>query len=147
MLHRANTSHATCEPWSCKGEKEDFESGVALTNRKALSSECRRGGRGAQRSIRVGEDTFAESFKAQGGCAKCGVPREFCDRWEKSSDDNWQLQPLTRCQYGRLVYDTVVGLIQRSDREYAEDLLITIKEQGEEDYRDIGDEVTKLTSR
>jgi hypothetical protein len=101
-------------------------------------SECRRRG-ATQRSTRVGEAIFAEGFKAQGGCASCGVPREFCDRWEKSSDDNWQLQPLARCQYGRLVYDTVIGLFQCSDRKYAEELLVTIEEQGEEEYRDLGD--------
>jgi hypothetical protein len=77
-------------------------------------SECRRGG-ARQRSIRVGEAIYAEGYKAQGGCASCGIPREFYDRWAKSSNGHWQLQPLRRCQYGRLVYDTAVGLFQCSE--------------------------------
>lgn len=106
-------------------------------------SECGRGG-ARQRSIRVGEAIFAEGFKAQGGCARCGVPREFCDRWAKSSDGHWQLQPLKRCQYGRLVYDTVVGLFQCSEPKYAEDLLTTIEEEGEEEYCEMGDEEVSM---
>jgi hypothetical protein len=59
--------------------------GLQGSNINHSLSECRRGG-ARQRSIRVGEAIFAEGLKAQGGCARCGVPREFCDRWAKSSD-------------------------------------------------------------
>lgn len=100
---------------------------------------CRRGG-ARQRSIRMGEAIFAEGYKAQGGCATCGIPREFCDRWAKSSDGHWQMRPLRKCQYGRLVYDTVVGLFQCSDKRYALDLYTTIEEEGEEEYSEMGDE-------
>jgi hypothetical protein len=106
-------------------------------------SDCTRGG-ARQRSIRVGEAIFGQGFKARGGCARCGVPREFCDRWAKSSDGHWQLQPLRRCQYGRTVYDTVVGLFQCSEPKYAEDLLVTIEEEGEEDYCGMGDEEVSM---
>jgi hypothetical protein len=118
-----------------------YFAGRGLQNSKINHSlsECKRGG-ARQRSIRIGEAIFAESMQARGGCARCAVPREFCDRWTKSSDGHWQLQPLRRCQYGRLVYDTVVGLFQCSETKYAQDLLTTIEEEGEEEYRGMGDE-------
>lgn len=57
-----------------------------------ILSECGRGG-ARQQSIRVGAAISVEGFKAQGGCARFGVPREFCDRRARSSDGHWQLQP------------------------------------------------------
>ena len=47
---------------------------------------------------------------------------------------------MKKCQYGRLVYDTVVGLFQCSDKRYALDLYTTIEEEGEEEYRQMDDE-------
>jgi hypothetical protein len=38
------------------------------------------------------------------------------------------------------VYHTVVGLFQCSEPKYAVDLLITIEEEGEEEYCGLGDE-------
>jgi hypothetical protein len=101
--------------------------------------ECSRGG-AKQRSLRIGEAIFGEGIEAQGGCKRCGIPRELCDKWDKSIDGHWQLQPLMQCQYGRLAYETVVGLFQCSDTRYALDLLTTIEEEGEEEYSLLGDE-------
>jgi hypothetical protein len=42
------------------------------------------------------------------------------------------------------VYDTVVGLFQCSEPRYAEDLLITIEEEGEEEYCEMGDEEVSM---
>ncbi|KAJ6267416.1 hypothetical protein PSV08DRAFT_229224 [Bipolaris maydis] len=113
--------------------------GLDGTQIKHSLRDCKRGG-ARQRSIRMGEAIFAEGFKAQGGCAGCGVPREFCDQWTKSSDGHWQMRPSQKCQYGRLVYNTVVGLFQCSDNIYALDLYTTIEEEGDEEYREMHDE-------
>ena len=101
--------------------------------------ECSRGG-AEQRSLRIGEAIFGEGIEAQGGCRRCGIPREFCDRWKKSSDGHWQVRPSIQCQYGHLAYEIVVGLFQCSDTRYALDLLTTIEEEGEEEYSSLGDE-------
>lgn len=98
-----------------------------------------RQGRARQQSIHIGKAIFAEGIKTQGSCARYGAPREFCNRWAKLSDRHWQLQSLKRCQYRGLVYNTVISLFQCSDTRYAQDLLTTIKEEGEEEYHRMGD--------
>ena len=45
---------------------------------------------------------------------------------------------------GRLVYDTVIGLFQCSEPKYAEDLLVTIEEEGEEEYCGMRDEEVSM---
>jgi hypothetical protein len=101
--------------------------------------ECNRGGR-KQRSIRLGEAIFAEGYKVKGGCTSCGVPQEFCERWVRSESGLWKEKSFGKCQYGSLMYDTIIGFYQFTDSRYALDVLTTIEEEGQPEYSDMGDE-------
>jgi len=100
---------------------------------------CKRGG-AAQRQVRLGEAIHLEGYRAQGGCRDCGTPREFCRRWEKRENGMWKLDRSKRCQYGQLVYDTVIGLFQCSDSRYRVDVYTTIEEEGDEEHAGLDDE-------
>lgn len=100
---------------------------------------CKRGA-SKQRIVRLGEAIHLEGFKAHSGCAGCGIPREFCDRWVRTGDGTWRVTASKSCQYGLMVYDTVIGLYQCRDRKYAMDLLDTILEEGDSEYSDLSDE-------
>ncbi|PVH90804.1 hypothetical protein DM02DRAFT_678390 [Periconia macrospinosa] len=93
---------------------------------------CPRGGR-EQLEVGLGEAFYVDEYKAKGGCRECGVPREMCQRWRKEEGgwvvDRWQI-----CRYGKLVYDTVIGLYQCDDDRYRLDLDILIEEEGDEEY-------------
>ncbi|KAL5401080.1 hypothetical protein PMIN03_011834 [Paraphaeosphaeria minitans] len=102
-------------------------------------AKCESGG-AKQRFLRIGEAIFEEGFEARGGCKNCGIPREFCDKWARSSDGRWQLQPMMQCQYDQLAYETIVGLFQCGDTSYAIDLYTTIQEEGDEEYSSLEDE-------
>jgi hypothetical protein len=74
---------------------------------------CPRGG-AAKRKTELGECIYLEGIKAQSGCQECGVPREFCQRWQRKHGE-WVVVPSKQCQYKTLVYDTVVGLFHCGD--------------------------------
>jgi len=81
---------------------------------------CHRGG-ARQRLRGLGEQIHLEGFNARGGCPECGVPREFCDGWQKH-DRHWSRSDRL-CQYETVMYDTVIGLFHCGDDRYHIDLL------------------------
>ena len=104
---------------------------------------CIKGG-SRQLKVRLGEAIHLEGFKASSGCPGCGIPREFCDKWVRISDGTWRVIASKSCKYGSMVYNTVIGLYQCSDRKYAMGLLDTILEEGDPEYRDLSDEDVAL---
>jgi hypothetical protein len=104
---------------------------------------CPRGG-AKQLTIRLGEAIHLEGLKAQGGCRQCGMPREFCQKWEKKKEGEWRELEYENCQYGELIYDTVIGLLQSEDSEYWLGLYITIQEEGDEEFGELDDESIAL---
>jgi hypothetical protein len=88
---------------------------------------CIKGGN-KQLQVRLGEVIHLEGFKACEGCPDCGLPREFCAKWEQQSNGTWMISPSNTCQYGHLVYDTVIGLFQCGDRKYTLDLFDAMQE-------------------
>ena len=100
---------------------------------------CKQSG-AAQLKVRLGGVIHLEGYKARGSCGDCGIPREFCQRWEKGKDESWEVNELKKCQYEQLVYDIVIGLFQCSDSRYSMDLYTTIQEEGNERYAHLSDE-------
>lgn len=64
---------------------------------------------GVERTVQSLDDM---SFKKQvmaryNGCWFCGLPQEICQRWEKT-ETGWGLNEGKICQYGTLVFETVL---------------------------------------
>jgi hypothetical protein len=95
---------------------------------KHLLENCHRGGaRQLQREL--GENIYSEGFKPRYGCPQCGGPREFCERW-RLGDGAWKLSG-RKCQYGNLIYDTVIGLFYCDERAYRVDAYSAMEEDSD----------------
>lgn len=79
--------------------------------------QCEFGGKAMLRKG-LGEAIYEEGMHALGGCAECALPREFCQRWSKDAAGEWERVQGIRCQYGRLAYDTVIGLFYCKNQRY-----------------------------
>jgi hypothetical protein len=62
--------------------------------------QCSRGGAAYIKSG-LGECIHLEGFKAQAGCRTCGVPREFCRKWQKARNGEWHILPSKECRMER----------------------------------------------
>ena len=110
----------TCLAWWT--DKCGFCAGKGLGDDhiKHTLNACHRGG-ARQRLRGLGEQIYLEGLNAEEGCPDCGVPREFCDGW-RQYDKHWS--PTDRpCQYGTVLYDTVIGLFHCGDDRYQLDAL------------------------
>jgi len=91
---------------------------------------CHRGGaRQLQREL--GVSIYLEGFRPRSGCPECGSPREFCERWQ-SYNGTWRMSG-RKCQYGTLIYDTVIGLFYCDERAYRIDAYSTMEEDSDPD--------------
>jgi hypothetical protein len=93
---------------------------------------CHRGGsRQLQREL--GECIYMEGLRPQAGCVHCGIPRVFCARWERAGQA-WKLSG-KQCQYGNLIFNTIIGLFYCDCKEYRMDAYATMDEDMEPDRR------------
>jgi hypothetical protein len=98
---------------------------------------CHRGG-ARQLHRELSESIYSEGFKPRYGCPECGGPREFCDRW-RWGDGAWKLSG-RKCQYGNLIYDTVIGLFYCDEKVYRIDAYSAMEEDSDPGDRDRTDE-------
>lgn len=98
---------------------------------------CHRGG-AQQRRKELGKCIYLEGILSQAGCRHCSIPYEFCKKWQRHNG-KWELSAKP-CQYGKLVYDTVIGLFYCDDERYRMDVYTTIKEEGDTGYWGLSDE-------
>lgn len=98
---------------------------------------CESGGKQHLRK-ELGEAIFQEGFRALGGCSDCAMPREFCNAWMRLPGGRWQKRHDTKCQYGRLVYDTIIGLFYSKNFKFRNQLIESMMDEGIEGLDDEG---------
>jgi len=89
---------------------------------------CHRGGV-RQMQKELGECIYLEGFRPRYGCADCGCPREFCEQWQWC-DGTW-IRSGRKCQYGSVVYDTLIGLYYCDETTYRLDAHCAMEEDSD----------------
>ncbi|KJZ71019.1 hypothetical protein HIM_09598 [Hirsutella minnesotensis 3608] len=98
--------------------------------------DCESGGRQQLRK-ELGEAIFQEGSRALGGCSDCAMPRDFCNAWMKGAGGTWQKRHGAKCQNGKLVYDTIIGLYYSKTLKFRNQL---IESMMDDDVKDLDDE-------
>ncbi|OAQ58466.1 telomere-associated RecQ helicase [Purpureocillium lilacinum] len=98
---------------------------------------CESGGKQHLRK-ELGEAIFQEGFRALGGCPDYAMPRDFCNAWMRRAGGGWENCHGTKCQYGRLIYDTIIGLFYSKTIKFRNQLIESMMDDGIEDLDDEG---------
>lgn len=94
---------------------------------------CPNGGR--QQCFKgVGEAVYLEGFLVQAGCHRCAVPKKLCAVWKQSNNQQWKRKKKQACQWGTVIYDTVIALFHSGMEQFYLDLYETILDESDADY-------------
>lgn len=100
---------------------------------------CPRGGR-QQCTKGIGEAIYREGFFVRAGCTRCALPENLCGAWKRSDNQHWEQEKGKKCQWGSLVYDTIIALFHSDIEKFYLDIYEMIQDEGDSDYEGLDHE-------